>query len=164
MVGTQGSPSSIFASKRHTKTITYSRRGNAGMHKRWVIFLTVVLTGLILLAAGLPRAQEQESPKWVVIENEGYKRKAFKPISFTHEVHAEDYGVECTECHHDYKEGENVWKEGDPVLKCVVCHNPQLKQGEVDRLLFAFHFNCKGCHKLNEMGPIDCNECHAKKK
>lgn len=132
------------------------------MHKRSVIFLAILFTGLMMLSVGLPGAQEQEVPKQVRIENEGYRRKLFKPIYFGHDVHVEDYGIECTECHHEYKGGKNVWKEGDRVPKCVVCHNPQKKQGNSARLLFAFHFNCRNCHKLNEMGPIECRACHSK--
>jgi hypothetical protein len=53
-------------------------------------------------------------------------------------THVEYYGIECHKCHHDYRDGGSVWEEGDPVKKCVVCHNPKKKQGKMHRLVFAF--------------------------
>lgn len=129
--------------------------------KRLLTLLTVALTGLMFLAEGTLTAED--IPEEIQIDTEGYKRKVYKPVMFTHLTHLEDYAIECNECHHDYKEGENIWEEGDPVKKCVICHNPNKKQGEVHRLVFAFHFNCKKCHKENESGPIECKECHTKK-
>ena len=129
--------------------------------KRLLTLLTVALTGLMFLAGGTLTAEDM--PEEIQIDTEGYKRKVYKPVMFTHLTHAEDYGIECNECHHDYKEGENIWEEGDPAKKCVICHNPNKKQGKVHRLVFAFHFNCKKCHKENESGPRECKECHTKK-
>ncbi len=122
------------------------------------------LTALLFLTAGILTA-EQEMPEEIMIYNKGYKRKLYQPVRFTHQTHAEDYGIECNECHHDYKGGENVWEEGDPVKKCIVCHSPLKKRGEkVHRLVFAYHFKCKRCHKENESGPVKCKECHTKEK
>ncbi len=132
------------------------------MKNRLLTLLTVVFTGLMFLGVGTLTAEEDEAPDEVMIDNEGYKRKVHGPVKLTHLVHVEDFGLECDQCHHDFKEGENVWEEGDPVKKCVVCHNPKKKQGNVHRLVFAYHFNCKNCHKENDSGPIECKECHTK--
>jgi len=131
------------------------------IERRLFTLLTVAIAGLVFTAAGTLTAEDM--PDEVQISNEGYKRKVYKPVTFTHLAHVEEYGIECADCHHDYKDGENVWEEGDPVKKCVVCHNPDKKQGNVHRLVFAYHFNCKKCHKANESGPRECKECHTKK-
>lgn len=137
------------------------------MHKRLLTMFMVALTGIVFLGVGSLMAEEgseQEQPDAVTIDTEGYRRKLFKPIEFTHLEHADDYALDCVDCHHEYKEGENVWEEGDLVQQCVVCHNPKQKLGEnAHRLPIAYHFNCKGCHKEVEEGPVECKECHEKK-
>jgi hypothetical protein len=86
-------------------------------------------------------------------------------VEFTHKKHSVDHKVKCTECHHDYKNGKNVWKEGDKVAKCASCHkDPKKNDGKVLSLRNAFHKNCQSCHKEAKKGPTKCNECHPKKK
>jgi len=133
---------------------------------RYVVFPIVWFIALSFVFDAAPQAQQgQEAPKLIKISNKGYRRKVHHaPVTFTHLAHIEDYGIECTECHHNYRSGENVWKEGDPVRKCIDCHSPIKKQGQnVPRLVFAYHFKCKKCHKENESGPVKCKECHSKK-
>jgi hypothetical protein len=132
------------------------------MDKRLFTLLTFAMVGFVLIAVGTLTAEDM--PEEILIATKGYKRKVYKPVRFTHLTHVEDYGIECIECHHDYKDGENVWQEGDPVKECVDCHNPNRRQGKLPRLVFAFHFNCRKCHKENESGPIECQECHTKKE
>jgi hypothetical protein len=133
------------------------------MKKIFLTLLVAGLAGLILVGGGPPRAEEEkEAPEEIMIHNKGYRRTLFEPVRFTHQVHNEDYGIDCSECHHNYQGGENVWQEGDPVQKCDVCHSPKMKQGDVPRLLFAYHFECRKCHKENDSGPIECKECHTK--
>ena len=134
------------------------------MNTKTAIFFLFALIGLIFLLEEIPTAQEQEEmPEEITIYTKEYRRKLFKPINFNHQEHADDYGIECNECHHDYKDGKNVWEEGNPVKKCIVCHNPKKKQGRVHRLAPAYHFNCKKCHKENNAGPVKCEECHTKR-
>jgi hypothetical protein len=132
------------------------------MGKRLLILLAVAIVVLVSIAVGTPAAED--APDEILIASKGYKRKVYDPVKFPHLVHVEDYGIECTECHHNYKDGENIWEEGDPVKKCDACHNPNRKQGKVPRLVFAFHFNCKKCHTENESGPRECQACHTKKE
>jgi hypothetical protein len=82
-----------------------------------------------------------------------------------------------------YKDGKNVWKEGDEVQKCAACHSeakaPKPKEGEpkmskaekIKKYYYsAIHENCVGCHKANKKkgmaspGPTACKECHPQKK
>ena len=130
------------------------------MNRTLVPLVMVALTGLIFLAADLLTAQDL--PEEIMIFNKDYKRKLYKPVKFQHLEHTEDYGLECDQCHHNYQDGENVWQEGDQVKNCIACHNPNKKQGKVHRLVFAYHLNCKKCHKEAESGPIECKECHTK--
>ena len=132
------------------------------MKKIGLNLLMVALAGLMFVGVGSIPAEDV--PDEIMIYSDGYRRKLYEPVRLTHLVHVEDYGIDCNECHHDYKSEENVWQEGDPVKKCVVCHNPNKKQGDVHRLVFAFHFNCKNCHQENESGPRECKECHTKQQ
>ena len=123
-----------------------------------VIISVCILMGLIFPIF----LDAQDVPETIKIYNKGYRRKLYKPVEFPHLAHIDDYGFECTECHHNYKDGKNVWKEGDPVRRCMVCHSPTKRRGKVYRLMFAYHLNCKRCHREAESGPIKCSECHKK--
>ena len=132
--------------------------------------LTVILAGLLFVIVGtLTAAEKQSVPEEIVIENESYKSDRKRPVRFSHLDHSESYDVACTECHHDYQDGKNVWKEGDPVKKCFVCHNPLKSEEKVKNLKLAFHRNCKNCHKdlakkgISKDAPYrKCNDCHEK--
>ncbi len=131
----------------------------------------VVLVGLMFLGVGVLTAADQPAPPdEIKIENAGYKDDKKGGVTLTHKKHAVDHKVACTECHHEYKDKKNVWKEGDKVKKCSECHSPLEKQGEALKLNLAYHKNCKDCHKeLIEKDPSKkapfkkCNDCHEKK-
>jgi hypothetical protein len=125
---------------------------------------------LIVLAAFFVfpvfRILGSEIPEKLVINDQGYKSVKKGPVPFNHQAHAEDYGVACDECHHVYKNGKNVWEEGDQVQKCIACHDPRESKGDVKKLQIAFHRNCIDCHK--ESGSTEapykrCYGCHKKK-
>ncbi len=138
------------------------------MNRKMMIPLVLALTGLIFLAVGALTAADV--PEKIVLnpQDMGYKKVKKGPIQFSHKKHAVDQKVACTECHHNYKDGKNVWKQGDPVKKCKDCHNPNEKKGNVLKLQNAFHKNCKDCHKALQKagkpaGPFKkCNDCHEK--
>lgn len=103
-------------------------------------------------------------------------------VTFSHGSHISKYekyaypewpiGIDCIDCHHKYLEeyGENVWKPGDAVQKCIECHHPDkyttIDGMQVVNLQNAFHGQCKTCHKICERfglpsGPfLVCAECH----
>jgi len=105
----------------------------------------------------------------ILIRNEGYKTDKKGPVKLTHRAHSKEYKIACTDCHHDYQDGKNVWKEEMPAKNCRECHNPLKKQGKVMKLQIAYHKNCKNCHKDlakegKKTGPHKkCKECHQKK-
>jgi len=137
------------------------------MNKKLLTLLTVVLSGFLFLSVGVLTAAD--APDEVMLDGKGYAKDTKGPVKFTHKKHNVDYKIACTECHHVFKDGKNVWKEGDPVQKCSECHNPEKKEGNVMKLNNAYHKNCKDCHKaLQEAGkptgPFKkCNDCHEKK-
>ena len=138
------------------------------MKKRFLGVLTIVLTGLLFLCVGVLTAADV--PDEVTIENKGYKSDKKGPVKLHHKKHSADYKIACTECHHDYKDGKNVWKEGQPVKKCASCHDPKKKQGKIKKLQNSYHSNCKNCHKAlvkekkSDKAPFKkCTDCHQKK-
>lgn len=140
------------------------------MTKRFSILLTAIFTALIFCSAGtLIAADQQVAPDNVEIQNKGYKKDKKGPVEFSHKKHSAEYKLACTDCHHVYKDGKNVWKEGDYVDKCSKCHDPKKKDGKIMKLQNAYHRNCKNCHKAEiKKGKKDapyrkCNDCHSKK-
>jgi hypothetical protein len=137
------------------------------MKKRILIVFTVMFIGIVFITMGVLTAAD--APDEVTIENEGYDKDKKGAVHLSHKKHHEEYQVTCTECHHHYEDGKNVWKEGDPVKKCVDCHDPNKSEGNIKRLQLAFHTNCKDCHKEakkagKEKPPTTkCTDCHAKK-
>ena len=80
---------------------------------------------------------------------------------FNHEKHSKELGLVCSDCHHDYEEGD----PGGPQL-CSDCHEPG---GDDDAMLNrrqAFHKQCIGCHEESGITPgkKDCSGCHAPRK
>ena len=139
------------------------------MNKKFISLLMVVLAGLLFLTVGVLTAADV--PDEVTINCTGYKKDKKGPVKLSHKKHSVDYKVACTDCHHEYKDGKNIYKEGDPVKKCSTCHNPLKKEGKVGKLQNAYHKNCKNCHKaLVKEGKSKtaqfkkCNQCHEKKK
>lgn len=137
------------------------------MTKRTLNLILVALAGMIFLTVGALTAADV--PDDIMIQNEGYKRDKKGPVKLTHKKHSVDYKIACNECHHEYKDGKNVWKEGQPVKKCSACHDPKKKQGKTMKLQNAYHKNCKNCHKeaskQGKKAPYKkCNDCHSKKK
>ena len=139
------------------------------MNKRFISLLMVVLASLIFLTVGVLTAADV--PDEVIIKNTGYAKDKKGPVKLSHKKHAVDHKLACTECHHEYKDGKNVYKEGAPVKKCSACHNPLKKQAKVQKLQNAYHKNCKNCHKAlvkagkSKTAPFKkCNQCHEKKK
>ena len=149
------------------------------MAKKFCILFTAILTGLVFFTVGtlIAADKQQVAPDEIMIENKGYKKDKKRPVLLTHKKHADPtkdkgYGIACADCHHVYKDGKNVWKEGDHVDKCSKCHdiskNTKENGVKVIKLQNAYHKNCKNCHKAlkkegKETGPFKkCNGCHKK--
>jgi hypothetical protein len=112
----------------------------------------------------------------ILIENEGYEDDRKGPVPFQHRKHESEYlnpngeQIACAECHHEYVNGKNTWTEADNVKGCgaVGCHDPVIAKGERQySLRFAYHKNCRDCHKAlktadeSKNAPSkNCSACH----
>ena len=152
------------------------------MKKRSMLVLTAAAMGVVFLFA-LAYATQQ-APDTITMESKVFTKHKKALVNLSHKKHNVDYKIPCAECHHAYKDGKNVWKEGDAVQKCDAegCHSkakaPKAKEGEkkLSRkekashgfYYSAIHENCVQCHKAakkeGKAAPTKCAECHPKKK
>lgn len=133
--------------------------------------LVPFIISIFFLSCSIYGLKANDIPEEITIDDQGFKVKRRGPVPFPHLSHAEDYGIACKECHHYYEDGKNVWKEGDPVNKCIDCHDPNENDGNIKNLRLAFHRNCKTCHQnmakegITEDAPYKkCSGCHEKKQ
>ncbi len=133
--------------------------------------------GLALVFVFMFAVPVMAQPEEDVIElNSSIIKEHRQPIvQFNHYAHMDDYGIECSECHHVYENGKNVWSDSDPVKKCEQCHNDPTTKNEIRlpskklNLKYAFHKSCIGCHRKynkennTEAAPVQCQNCHVKK-
>ena len=147
------------------------------MSSRKVLSLFVaVCFGLVM--AGVAMATDK-GPETITMDSKVYETHKKALVTFSHAKHNVDYKITCAECHHVYQDGKNVWKEGDEVQKCEVCHTgakaPKAKEGEPalskEEKIKGYHYsaiheNCKECHKAakkdGKAAPTKCTECHPK--
>jgi len=138
------------------------------MKKRFLFLSTVIISIALFTGVGILIATDVADE--INIKSDAFKAYKKGPVKLTHKKHNVDYKIACKDCHHVYKEGKNVYKEGDPVQKCSECHDALKSEGKVKKLMLAYHKNCQGCHKELEKagkktGPTKkCNDCHEKKK
>jgi hypothetical protein len=149
------------------------------MKKQALLILTISAMGVAFLFAGVYATQAVCDT--ITMESPLFEKHKKGLVAFTHKKHNADYGIPCRDCHHVYKNGKNVWQEGDEVQKCSACHSeakaPRAKPGEptlskeekIEKYYYsAIHENCMGCHKTlkkegKPTGPAACSGCHPKK-
>lgn len=130
--------------------------------KRGRIGLALVLAVVLAAAFTLAYAASKAPDKPVTVESKDvFKERKKAPVVFDHAKHKE---AKCDACHHVYKDGKNVFKEGDEVQKCGACHKLE-DQDKVLKLEKAFHKQCQDCHKKlkkekQKTGPTACGKCH----
>jgi hypothetical protein len=136
----------------------------------FIAIMVAFFVGVFFCAAGLHAAADQGKEKYTIDKDaKFFPPKKTKPgVEFTHKKHHDAYKIACAECHHVYKDGKNVWKDGDKVQKCEECHKAA-DEGKVMKVQLALHKNCKDCHvKLKnegkKTGPTVCAQCHKEKK
>lgn len=134
----------------------------------------VALAAVFVFSAALLAFAAQQAPESITLKPSLWANLTKAPVVFSHKKHAEDYKIACDKCHHVFKDGKNVWKEGDHVDKCDKCHTEPTIQGEKKlspdqqklNLKLAFHNNCVGCHqklkkeKPDTKAPVTCAQCH----
>lgn len=129
---------------------------------------------LVFLFSVTLLAYAADAPDVITLKPALWANLTKTPVQFTHKKHAEEYKVACADCHHVYKDGKNVWKQGDAVDKCEKCHTEPTVQGEKKlppdkqklNLKLAYHNNCVSCHqklkkeKPDSKIPVTCAQCH----
>jgi len=102
---------------------------------------------ILLLAASLPC--RPDTPEIPVVKS---FPSSVGEVTFTHETHIKDRGIQCVECHHQI----NAKKLNTPhpsyfnsaAAKCEVCHNESEKAKQKA-------YTCSGCHRTNPTGIAD---------
>jgi len=75
---------------------------------------------------------------------------------FTHVDHAGEYKVACTQCHHVFEDGKNIWNEGMPIQECSECHDDPVLEGREDLVAGFILKNslelpvCARCHRAGK--------------
>ena len=138
------------------------------MKKRILLLSTVIISIALFTGVGILIATD--CPDEISIKSDAFTKYKKGAVKLSHKKHNVDYKIACAECHHVYKDGKNVFKEGVPVQKCSECHDALKSKGKVKKLMIAYHRNCQVCHKKlakggKKTGPTKkCNGCHEKKK
>jgi hypothetical protein len=142
------------------------RRGTLPRIVRPVLFVLFLVT----LGSGLPAmgaaVQARGTGDVLTLDNKAYKSDRKGPVTFTHRKHAMEYRVSCWDCHHEYKDGKNIWSPWGETKQCAQCHDPVKSQDKVMNLQKAYHVNCKTCHQnlaaqKKKTGPHrKCLGCH----
>ncbi|MCA1959256.1 MAG: cytochrome c family protein [Desulfomonile sp.] len=132
--------------------------------KKGRVFLAFVVCIAVAAALTLAYAASKMPDKPIVIDSTtAIPDKKRGPVNFDHTKHKD---FKCTQCHHEYKDGNNVWQEGQEVKKCSECHKKE-DQGKQVKLEKAMHDQCVKCHKdmkkeKKQTGPTACTKCHPK--
>ena len=123
-------------------------------------------------------------PEDIVLDDQTVFTSRSRPaVAFPHMQHI-DAEIECSDCHHRFKGGENIVDEAEleedaEGIKCAACHKnePGFRfEADLDptkrTLQQAYHRMCTGCHRQvskentesKKSGPVTCGECHPKKE
>lgn len=153
------------------------------MQKRYVPIAVIVAVLLAIAAVGYTTGNPQpDVPPRVLFDNSGGR------VFFDHATHAEGYGYDCADCHHDGVDEQRPVacsschpKEFGPEFAkthktafpsdayCQRCHYeapvegmPEDERPDPDLLMTradAFHGQCMGCHEAEDVGPYGEDSC-----
>ena len=130
--------------------------------------LSLVLTGLIVIALGVTLDQLQRSP-WVTRQGQ----RADQPIPFSHQHHVADLGIDCRYCHTSVE--TSAYAGVPPTKTCMNCHSvlfnnvgylepvresyrtdKSIHWVRVHRLADYVYFN----HSIHVAKGVGCSTCH----
>lgn len=130
----------------------------------YVIALVCLAAGVICYGA-LP-AKTPEEPVRTYYECTGDN------VLFEHMTHSENYGLECTDCHHKIARTEDG-AEDEKEASCGSCHTGQSsytpalgEEGLFDHDTHSQYYglSCTDCHHMYDpesgSSPQDCGACH----
>ena len=140
-----------------------------------------VLMVILGIASFLWAANLDAQPDLTAVALGKHLRILFRAaVEFPHMQHI-DAEIECSDCHHRFKGGENVVDEGEleedaEGIKCSSCHKSEAGfrfKPDLDptkrTLQQAYHRMCMSCHRQvkkenKTAGSVTCGGCHPKKK
>ena len=132
------------------------------------LLLSIALIAAFTFGYAATKMPEQDI---TIYSTEVIKEPKKGPVTFPHVKHK---ALKCIDCHHEYKDGKNVWLEGQEVKKCQACHSREAPvsrkletEGKVVKIDTVFHDQCVKCHKKMKeekkpSGPTACTKCHPK--
>ncbi len=120
----------------------------------YIIIILLIATSSVILA----KSEEDVT----TVQDSAFQYKMRPKVFFLHEDHNEKAEIDdCSVCHHLYEEGILVEDEVSEGMECSECHELEKGQNPI-ALVNVYHGQCKGCHRENKAGPIQCSECHIK--
>jgi len=145
--------------------------------RHFLVCMLILGIGSLLWAVNL-----DAQPEDILLDDQAVFTNRSRPaVDFPHLLHFDDAGIECSDCHHRFKGGENIVDESEleedgEGIKCSACHKNETGfrfKPDLDptkrNLQQAYHRMCTGCHRQvskdkKQSGPVTCGECHPKKK
>jgi len=143
---------------------------------RFLGWLVILAVGSLFWAVNLGA-----QPDDILLDEQSIFGGRSRPaVDFPHMQHI-DAEIECSDCHHRFKGGENVVDEGEleedaEGIKCGACHKTEVGfklSPDLDptkrTLQQAYHRMCMSCHRQlkkenKKAGSVTCGGCHPKKK
>lgn len=143
---------------------------------RFLVLMVILGIATFLWAVNLDAQPDDIS----LDDNEVFTSRSRPAVEFPHIQHI-DAEIECSDCHHRFKGGENVVDEGEleedaEGIKCSSCHKSEAGfrfKPDLDttkrNLQQAYHRMCMSCHRQlkkenKTAGSVTCGGCHPKKK
>ena len=143
---------------------------------RFPVLMVILGIASFLWAANLDAQPDDIS----LDDNAVFTSRSRPAVEFPHMQHI-DAEIECSDCHHRFKGGENVVDEGEleedaEGIKCSSCHKSEAGfrfKPDLDTtkrtLQQAYHRMCMSCHRQvkkenKTAGSVTCGGCHPKKK
>ncbi|CCH50295.1 Pentaheme cytochrome c [Pseudodesulfovibrio piezophilus C1TLV30] len=153
------------------------------LQRRYLTIAAIIAALFVIAIAGyMIPVEKQDVPARIVMDNTGGR------VIFSHQAHAEDYGFDCIDCHHDDIGSDtflacgtchpaefnddfrvNHQKAFPSDEACLRCHDdvPTAPLAEDERpdieniplRAEAFHTQCMGCHEENG-GPYGDDSCY----
>lgn len=143
----------------------------------FLVWVSILAIATLLWAVNLKAQPDDIS----LDDNEVFTSRSRPAVEFPHLLHFDDAGIECSKCHHRFKDGENIvddseLEEGAKGIKCSSCHKSEAGfrfKPDLDptkrTLRQAYHRMCMSCHRQlkkenKKAGSVTCGGCHPKRK
>ncbi len=150
------------------------------MQKRYApLFIVLGLAALAVVAGVILKAPEPLSPIKILMPNAGGR------VVFNHRQHAEDYGFDCTICHHERElssyepqpcgschgvtfdqkfVADHQKTFGSDYEACLTCHHTEITETAWNRDMHDLHAesiaeSCQTCHHEMEDFGTDAQSC-----